>query len=61
MGLNDPLAPTIEDAMAEGERRFVSIGANAFGQLRVVVYTLRGDKRTNHFRAQTRTERDPRL
>ena len=41
--LNDPLALTIEDVTAEGERRFVSIGANVFGQLRVVVFTLRGD------------------
>ncbi len=41
--LNDPLALTVEDATAEGEQRFVSIGMNVFGQLRVVVYTYRGD------------------
>jgi uncharacterized DUF497 family protein len=40
--LNDPLALTIEDLSAQGEQRFVSIGMNVFGQLRVVVYTLRG-------------------
>ena len=41
--LNDPLALTIEDFSSQGEQRFVSIGMNAFGLLRVVVYTLRGD------------------
>lgn len=41
--LNDPLALTIEDDSAEGEQRFVSIGMNVFGQLRVVVCTYRGD------------------
>lgn len=41
--LNDPLALTLEDDSAEGERRFVSIGMNIFGQLRVVVYTYRGE------------------
>jgi hypothetical protein len=40
--LNDPLALTIEDLSAAGEQRFVSIGLNVFGQLRVVVYTYRG-------------------
>ena len=41
--LNDPLALTIEDEGAEGEQRYVSIGMNVFGQLRVVVYSLRDD------------------
>lgn len=41
--LNDPLALTIEDPSAKGEQRFISIGMNVFGQLRVVVYALRGD------------------
>ncbi len=41
--LNDPLARTIEDRSSQGEQRFVSIGMNLFGELRVVVYTLRGD------------------
>jgi uncharacterized DUF497 family protein len=41
--LNDPLALTIEDRTSEHEQRFVSIGANVFGALRVVVYTYRGD------------------
>jgi len=41
--LNDPLALTIEDASSQGEQRFISVGMNMFGQLRVVVYALRGD------------------
>jgi len=41
--LNDPLALTVEDSSSQGEQRFVSIGMNVFGRLRVVVYTLRGD------------------
>jgi uncharacterized protein len=41
--LNDPLALTVEDESAEGEQRFVTIGMNVFGSLRVVVHTPRGD------------------
>ena len=41
--LNDPMALTIEDTSAVGEQRFVTIGANAFGHLGIVVYTHRGD------------------
>ena len=41
--LNDPLALTIEDSSAQGEQRFISIGMNVFGLLRVVVYALRRD------------------
>jgi uncharacterized DUF497 family protein len=41
--LHDPLALTVEDSTAQGEQRFVSVGMNVFGQLRVVVYALRGD------------------
>ena len=40
---NDPLALTIGDSSSQGEQRFVSIGMNVFGKLRVVVYALRGD------------------
>ena len=40
--LNDPLALTVEDDAAKGERRFVTIGMNAFGSLMVVVHTPRG-------------------
>jgi len=41
--LNDPMALTIEDTSAVGEQRFVTIGVNTFGHLRIVVYTHRGD------------------
>ena len=41
--LHDPLALTIEDSSSEGEQRFISVGTNVFGHLRVVVYSLRGD------------------
>jgi uncharacterized DUF497 family protein len=41
--LNDPLALTIEDSSSQGEQRFISVGMNVFGQLRVVVYALRDD------------------
>ena len=40
--LNDPLALTVEDDLAEGEQRFVTIGMNAFGSLMVVVHSYRG-------------------
>jgi len=41
--LNDPLALTIDDSSSQDEQRFISIGMNVFGKLRVVVYALRGD------------------
>ena len=41
--LNDPLSLTLEDSSSLGEQRFISIGVNVFGSLRVVVYALRGD------------------
>jgi len=41
--LNDPLAFTIEDESAEGEQRFVTLGANTFGTLMVVVWTTRDE------------------
>jgi uncharacterized DUF497 family protein len=42
--LSDPLAMTIEDELAEGEQRFVTLGANTFGSLMVVVWTPRATK-----------------
>lgn len=41
--LNDPLGLTVEDDSARGEPRFVTIGMNTFGTLRVVVWTGRGE------------------
>jgi uncharacterized DUF497 family protein len=40
--LNDPLALRIEDASAEDEPPFVTVGTNTFGTLMVVVWTPRG-------------------
>ena len=42
--LNDPLALTIEHSSSLGERRFISIGMNLFGKLRIAVYALRGEE-----------------
>ena len=41
--LSVPLATTIEDESAEGEQRFVTLGANIFGALMVVVWTPQND------------------
>jgi uncharacterized protein len=40
--LNDPLALTVEDKLAEGEQRFVTIGVNILGSLMIVVHSYRG-------------------
>ena len=56
--LSDPLAVTIEDPDAEGERRFVTIGLGSAGELLVVVWTERGGEyRVISARRATRTER----
>lgn len=41
--LNDPLGLTIQDDSSEGEFRLITIGANANGELLVVVRTERED------------------
>ena len=56
--LSDPLALTIEDESAEGEQRFVTLGANTFGTLMVVVWTPRDeDVRIISVRKPTSRER----
>jgi uncharacterized DUF497 family protein len=56
--LSDPLAVTIEDESAQGEQRFVTLGANTFGSLMVVVWTLRDeDARIISVRKPTPKER----
>lgn len=56
--LSDPLALTVEDPDAAGERRFVSVGLGRAGELFVVVYTMRGgDIRLISARRPTRKER----
>jgi uncharacterized protein len=42
--LSDPLALTVEDAAADGERRWLTIGQNVWGEPRLVVWTLRPDE-----------------
>jgi uncharacterized DUF497 family protein len=41
--LEDELALTMEDATAEEERRWLSLGTDSLGRLLLVVYTWRGD------------------
>jgi uncharacterized DUF497 family protein len=56
--LHDPLAVTVEDPDAEGERRFVAIGLGNSGELLVVVYAMRSDEfRLISARRPTRKER----
>ena len=56
--LADPLAMTVEDTDAEGERRFVTLGLGSAGQLLVVVWTERdGEYRLISARRPTRKER----
>jgi len=40
--LHDPLAITVEDLSAAGEQRFVTVGRNVWGHIRVAVFTYRG-------------------
>ncbi|TMH47856.1 MAG: BrnT family toxin [Betaproteobacteria bacterium] len=40
----DPLAVTMEDPDAEGERRFIAVGSGNATELLVVVYTMRGSR-----------------
>ena len=41
--LRDPFAYTIEDPDAQGEVRFVTLGADSLGRILVVVHTPRGE------------------
>ncbi len=42
--LFDPYALTREDADADGEQRFVSLGMGGKGRILIVVWTLRGER-----------------
>ena len=54
----DPLAVSMEDVDAHGERRFVAIGLGSAGELLVVIYTERGNEyRLISARRATRKER----
>jgi uncharacterized protein len=55
---NDPLALTLEDPDASGERRYIAIGLGNLGELLVVVYSERADEyRLTSARRATRKER----
>lgn len=41
--LTDPLSLTRDDPDTSGERRFLTVGADALGRIVTVVYTYRGD------------------
>ena len=54
----DPLAVTVEDEDAQGERRFVAIGVGQTGELLVLVYAeTGGEYRLISARRATRKER----
>ncbi len=56
--LFDPLALTVEDIVAVGERRFVTAGSGSAGELLVVVCTYRDNElRLISARRATRKER----
>ena len=42
--LEDEYALTMSEQAADGEERFVTVGADAFGRILVVVYSWRGDR-----------------
>ena len=57
--LTDPLALTAEDPDAEGEQRFLTVGADALGRILAVIYTYRGETQIRLISARraTRNER----
>ena len=57
--LTDPLALTAENPDAEGERRFLTIGADALGRIVAVIYTYRDKAQVRLISARraTRNER----
>ena len=54
--LNDPLTLTLEDLSSQGEQRFISIGMNVFGKLRVVALCVPWRRRSHHLSASGGTE-----
>ena len=57
--LTDRLGLTMEDPDAEGERRFLTIGADAIGRILAVIYTYRDEAQIRLISARraTRNER----
>ena len=58
--LTDPLALTAEDPEAEGERRFLTIGADAFGRILAVIYTYRDETQVRLISARRATRDEKR-
>ncbi len=59
LALWDPAGLTREDPDAEGETRFVTVGADALGRIVAVVYAWRGDDvRLISARPATRREKE---
>jgi len=57
--LEDPLALTVPDPDAQGEKRYIALGLGSAGELLVVVYTEReGEYRIISARRPTRKERE---
>jgi uncharacterized protein len=58
--LNDPLGLTIDDESSEGEPRWITIGANASGELLVVIWTERdgGERLISVRRATAKEQKD---
>ena len=54
---SDPFALTATDDFAD-EERFVTLGADAFGRLLVIVYTWRGDQRIRIISARKATRQE---
>jgi hypothetical protein len=54
----DPLAVTVEDPDAEGERRFVTVGLGSAGELLVVVYTEEQDEEIRLISARRATRKE---
>lgn len=53
---DDLFVLTLEDESAHGEQRFIALGRNVLGQLRLVVYTYRGEMSgSSRFVARTRS------
>ena len=58
--LDDPMAVTIEDKR-HGEQRFVTIGADIFGRVLVVVYVYSGEEEIRLISARKATPKERRV
>lgn len=54
----DPLALTIEDASAQGEDRYITIGSDMYGNVLTVVYTYRDEDTIRLISARPATKRE---